>query len=547
MAEKKKKKKQQAPPQSFIDQAAIPMVFAGGLCLLVGLAMWAIKDKFGIPSIVFCGFGLALIGFAIYSKPEETKQVLKSRQMLMGTNTSVSMIALLGILVFVNYLGIRHHKRFDMTKMKQHTLSEQTVKILRGLKQPVEITAFYTERGMSKDFQQMQDLLADYKACSRKVKAEVVNPYLQRDRAEAMHVTSLGSTIVECGTKKETVSFANEQSLTSSILKVTRDMKKKVYFLSGHGEHSIDDFDQSSGYSGAKSALEKLNYEVSSLSLIRQQPTIPNDCKVLVIAGPKASLRTEEVKLVNEYLDGHGHGLIMLDPESPPMTDVIGKWGVSPEPGIVIERIAMLGYATAAPAIQRYEPHLITDPLRNMTSAFLLVRPLQADSSPPQGEPGGRPPSPNQVTPLIKSSDESVAGVKEASGKISIDPGKARKGPFVLAAAVTSGAPPPPQYPGAPPPPPDNTPKTRLVVVGDSDFAANRMIEDASLADGNLFTNIINWLAEEEDLVSIQPKEPYVNRINLTKEQIRKVMFTSIFLLPFCVLLAGGVVWWKRR
>lgn len=545
MAEKKKKKKQQAPPQSFIDQAAIPMVVAGGLCLLIGLAMWAIKNKFGIPSIVFCGFGLVLIGFAIYSKPEETKQLLKSRQMLMGTNTSVSVFALLGILVFVNYLGIRHHKRFDMTKMKQHTLSEQTTKILRGLKQPVEITAFYSPRGMSKDFQQMQDLIADYRACSRKVKAEVVDPYKSPARAQAMNVTSLGSTIVECGTKKETVSFANEQSLTSAILKVTRDMKKKVYFLTGHGEHDTQDFDQRKGYSEAKSELEKLNYEVDSLSLFKKQPTIPSDCKVLVVPGPKSPLIPQEEKLVNDYLDGRGHALVMLDPESPPLPEVLGKWGVEAEPGLVIEPMAQLFFSAAAPVIQQYESHLITDPLRNMTTMFLTARPLKAEATPPPGGPGGGSSSPNQVSPLAKTSADSWAEMDATSGKVKFDSGKDTKGPITLAAAVSSGASPPPQYPGAPPPPPDNSPKTRLVVVGDSDFAANEMIKQGG--NGNFFTNIISWLAEEEDLVSIQPKEPYVNRISFTKEQIRKVMFLSVFLLPFCVLLAGGVVWWKRR
>lgn len=542
MADKKKRKKQKTAPKSFIDQAALPMAVVGAVCILVGLSWWAIQDKFAVGCYIFCGVGLALIGVAVASKPAEVKSLITSRQMAMGTNTSVSILAVLGILVFVNYLGIRHHHRFDLTKRKQHTLSEQTVKILRGLKQPVEATAFYSPD--SRDYGQMEDLLREYEAHSRKLKGEVVNVLLSPDKAQQMNVNSPGTTVVMCGTKREEVSFANEQSLTSAILKVTRDQKKKIYFLAGHGEHDVDDSDQSKGYSEAKSSLEKLNYEVDRLSLFTKQPTIPNDCNVLVIAGPKTPLAPQEEKLVNDYLDGHGHGLVMLDPDSPPLASIINKWGVEAQAGVLIEPMAQFFFGAAYPVVQKYESHLITDPLRNTMSVFPMARPLRAESAPPSGGPES-PSGSNQVTPLIKTTADSWAEMDTGSKQVKFDEVKDTKGPCTIAAAVTSGSPPPPQYPGAPPPPPDNTPKTRLVVFGDSDFATNRALESG--ANGNLFTNVINWLAEEEDLVSIQPKEPYVTRVDLSKGQIRLVFFLSAIVVPFCVVLFGGFVWWKRR
>jgi len=145
----------------------------------------------------------------------------------------------------------------------------------------------------------------------------------------------------------------------------------------------------------------------------------------------------------------------------------------------------------------------------------------------------------------MKTTSDSWVEADISSGKVRYDEGKDKKGPFTLGGVVTSGSPPPPQYPGAPPPPPDTSPKTRLVVLGDSDFAANEWLN--KYANRDLFANAINWLAEREDLVSIQPKEPYYTNVDLTRSQTRLVFFLTVVILPVGVLLTGGAVWWKRR
>jgi len=544
MADKKRKKKKGAE-RTFADMAAIPMAVSGAGAVLIGLIAWSIQGKFGWVAILFCVVGLVLIGAGVALKPKEVKELIRSRQMMMGTSTSVSILAVLGILIFVNYIAIRHHHRFDWTKMKQHTLSEQTRKVLKGLKKDISITAFYSPES-GRDMAQMEDLLREYKEHSRKVKTEVVNALLQPDKAQMMQVDRLGTTIVECGEEREQVTSANEQSLTSAILKVSDPTERKVYFLSGHGEHDINDMDQQKGYTDAKKALEELNYKVDALSLLQKQPTIPEDCTVLVIAGPKKPLIKEESSLINDYLSGQGRLLAMVDPESPALSEILAPWEVEALPGVVIELSQNYFFSVGMPVVNQYEPHLITNPMRNLATVFPLVRPIKAESTPPpSGEPGYPPPSANQASPLLRTTSDSWVESDISSGKVSYDEGKDEKGPFSIAAAVASGSPPPPQYPGAPPPPPDDSPKTRLVVVGDSDFAANEWLK--AFANRDLFTNMVNWLAEREDLVSIQPKEPYVTTVDLTKSQVKLVFFFTVVIVPVLVLLTGGIVWWKRR
>jgi ABC-type uncharacterized transport system involved in gliding motility auxiliary subunit len=89
----------------------------------------------------------------------------------------------------------------------------------------------------------------------------------------------------------------------------------------------------------------------------------------------------------------------------------------------------------------------------------------------------------------------------------------------------------------------------RLVVIGDADFASNGVLSSVSGGIGNvdLFMNSIGWLAQEEALISIRPKEAVDRTVLMTPPQARAVIYSSILFLPGLVLLAGAYIWWKRR
>ena len=59
-----------------------------------------------------------------------------------GTMSIVSIVVFLAILVAVNYLGTRQSKRWDLTANQVYSLSDQTIKILKDLKEPVKVTVF---------------------------------------------------------------------------------------------------------------------------------------------------------------------------------------------------------------------------------------------------------------------------------------------------------------------------------------------------------------------------------------------------------------------
>ncbi|NCO42269.1 MAG: hypothetical protein COZ06_27080 [Armatimonadetes bacterium CG_4_10_14_3_um_filter_66_18] len=554
MARTRKKK-----PETFMEAAAGPAAFAGVLIVLLGFAAMAVAQKLNLYVYAIFAVGLVLFAAALAAKPTEALAFLKSRQAKLGANATVTMLLFLGIIVLVNIVSNRHHTRLDLTKNKVHTLSPQTKKILKSLKTELKVTAFYSSTGGG-DFQRVRDLLEGYRFVNpAKVKVKVVDPNLHPSLAKAYNISSLSTTVFECPKteKKENVSSGDEQDFTSAILKVTKDQKKKFYFLQGHGEHKWDGYDEE-GLSSLKAALEKQNHECAELNLMTQQ-TIPADCTVLVLCGPKLALHEQETDTLRDYLEAHGRAMLMIDPptrsdpEAEELSGLLSRWGVTPVGKVVVEPVNNLFNDPSVVTVTKYEQHEITKPLGGYSYASLFFLPahlkLEETTPPPPDQYGGPPPQPTtdfEVHSLAKSSAESWEVTNYSPQDFKQRPSDS-KGPFDLAAVVTSGAPQPPPNPYGPPPPEDKDgEKTRLVVVADSNCATNAQLFGLR-QNANFLMNALNWLAEESELIAIQPKDRTKNTITLTGSQETLVKLLSRYLLPLTCFLTGLVVWWKRR
>ena len=93
--------------------------------------------------------------------------------------------------------------------------------------------------------------------------------------------------------------------------------------------------------------------------------------------------------------------------------------------------------------------------------------------------------------------------------------------------------------------PEPNKPETRIVAIGDSDFASNSYVGVAGNRD--LFLNTVNWLAQQENLISVRPRDPQDRRVNLTAGQDRFIFLLTVLIIPGFVLLGGIQTWWRRR
>jgi ABC-type uncharacterized transport system involved in gliding motility auxiliary subunit len=310
--------------------------------------------------------------------------------------------------------------------------------------------------------------------------------------------------------------------------------EKTVCFTTGEGEHSLDDTDQD-GYSAAKDALTRDNYKTQTLSLL-EKPEIPTSCTSLVIAGPHTDYPQPVVDKLKSYVENNGRVLFLLDPpidagkarysENAALVGVLAGWGVTLNKDLVIETSGVGGLYGLGPEVAlatQYGTHAIVREMKRSATALPLTRSLTVKSG-----------DKTTVEKLISTSDSSVATTQLASLSQKIDPSKLDAKSYDVAAAGSYRT-------GKPNP----TDEGRFVVVGSSDWVSNYAFQFAG--NRNLFLNMMNWLSNDEDLISIRPKDPEDRRLEMTRSQMILVRTTSQFLIPLGIILAGVLVWMKRR
>jgi len=467
---------------------------------------------------------------------------LKARQTKYSAYAFLYIAVVVGVLVFVNVFADRYNKSYDSTANKQFSLSEQTIKIVKGLKTDTELTYF------GSDFTEARDTLDRYSSLSPKVHARYIDPERKPQEARAAGFRPDSPVVVDTGLRKEGAKSLTEEEITAALIRATRTGERTVCMLSAAGEHSADEQD-GRGYSDLKALLERENYKVRTESLapkgveagkaltLGQQELASNveigkDCTVLVIGGPKSDYPVPVVSAIEKYVEGGGRALILLDTtlrlgtseppaENEELDKVLGKWGVTPDKDLVLDLSgfgSLFNLGPEIPFIISYESHAITQPLTRIPTAYPLARSLEVKST-----------DKTTVTKLVDTTDRSVGTDSISHGRV--DTSKGKKGPLTLAAAGT--------YNGSP--------QGRFVVVGTSYAAENSMLGSRQLGNRDLFVNMVNWLSSDEDLISIQPKSRDDRPVNLTTQRMQATFWFGVVVVPLLVVGTGFFTWWKRR
>jgi ABC-type uncharacterized transport system involved in gliding motility auxiliary subunit len=453
---------------------------------------------------------------------------LKARQTQYAAYLTVYVLIVIAILAVANILSNRYNKSFDTTSNKRYSLSPQTAKIVKELKQPATIT-YYDQ---SNRFEQGKDLLEQYAALSPKLKIEYVDPDKKPQLATAAGVKNYGTAIVEIGAKKEEAKGFTEEGITGAFIRVLKNNTRTVCFVQGNGEHRIDDSDRS-GYSRLKDLLAKDNYETKSIDLL-QKAEIPQECTALVVGGPHTDYADPQVGAIKTYVENGGRALFLLDPplkigraevaDNDALDKVLADWGVTPEKNLILDmnpigQISGLGPQVAL--VTSYDSHPIVNEMKGSATGFPLSRSLDVKNG-----------AKTTVEKLFETSGTSLATAKLNSPEVDVNDPKNVKGPLTIAAAgmYNTGK--------------ENS-QGRFVVVGSSDWAANSFLPFNGNRD--LALNAMNWLSSDEDLISIRPKDRDDRRITLTVSQMAGVRNTSLIFFPLVVIVMGISVWWRRR
>ncbi len=455
-------------------------------------------------------------------------QWLKARQTKYGAYAGIYLLVVLAILVVVNFLANRYNKSFDTTSNKRYSLSEQTQKIVKGLKQNATIT-YYNQ---STHFQEGKDLLDEYANLSTKIHVAYVDPDKSPELARAAGIRNFGTAVVQVGAKKEIAKDMTEEGITGAFIRDLKGTTRTVCFVTGSGEHQIDNTERD-GLSHFKDLVARDEYQAKSIDLL-QTAQVPADCTTVVIAGPTHDYQQPEIDAIKNYVEGGGRAFFMLDPPiqfgnsaisaNDALTNVLQSWGVTLDKNMILDLNPVGQLAGLGPQVvlvTSYASQPIVSDMRGSAVGIPLSRSVEIKDT-------GK----TSVQKLFDSSGSSLATSNLSSPQVTVADPQNRKGPFTIAAAGTYNT-------GKP------NSEGRFVVIGSSSWAANRFL--GFNGNGDLALNAVNWLSSDEDLISIRPKPPEDRRITMTRAQLILVRTVSQFVLPLIVVIAGTMVWWKRR
>jgi ABC-type uncharacterized transport system involved in gliding motility auxiliary subunit len=455
-------------------------------------------------------------------------QWLKARQTKYAAYATTYVLLVITVVVVANVIADRFNKSYDTTSNKRYSLSEQTAKIVKSLKQNATITYF----NQSTRFGDGKDLLDEYANLSPKVRVEYVDPDKNPQAARAAGIRNFGTAVVQIGTRKEEAKSMTEEGITGAFIRDLKSSTRTVCFVTGSGERQIEDSDRE-GLSRFRDFLAKDNYESKTINLL-QKAEVPNDCTTLVVAGPTRNYEQPEVEAIKKYVEGGGRALLMLDAplksgrseidDNDALAGILQNWGVTLNKDLILDLNPigqLVGLGPQVALVTSYESQPIVSELKGTATAFPLSRSLEIKST-----------DKSSVQKLFDSSGTSLATGNLSSATVNVNDPKNKKGPLAIAAAGTY-----------------NTGKEnsqgRFVVVGSSSWVANGFI--SFNGNNDLALNTINWLSSDEDLISIRPKEREDRRVTMTRAQLSWVRATSQFLLPAIVVITGIGVWWKRR
>ena len=465
-------------------------------------------------------------------KNRAARKVQWKRVAWLASGTSLLIVLLVG----VNYFAYRLPYHWDVTQYSQHTLTQATGTFIRDIEQPIELTAFYV--GLPPKY--LADLLNEYQRISNgKITINIVDPI--QDIAYAAKYGNVISgeerkLIVVSGERRKDIDFSDspltEEQLTNALMRVARE-SRQVYFLTGHGERSLS-VEGNESFSLFAALLRANNIHSKSLMLGVEQ-TIPDDCDVLIIAGPSTKLTEQEALLVQSYLEQGGDALFLIEAvtlsqaevaptaeredKSPTLNNVLNNWGIDVGSDIVVDLSNHIGGDVGSPATRNYVAHkAITEGLDYTfyirPRSIAVVDQLRASL---------------RVAPIVLTASEKQSWAETSRTlDINFDEGVDTPGPVPIAYVIWEEK--------------EKAEKsdTRIIAFTDADFLSNAYLNQYSNAEMGM--NIVNWLSELDYTVFLDQKKVEVERLDLTSKQ-RRIVVALLFLMPLLFALRGLCVW----
>lgn len=451
-------------------------------------------------------------------------------------NTAYSVLLLLAAIAIYELVAL-HPLYWDITRNASNSLSESSADTLKQLHGTLNITMYANSKDAELgDIEQLvRDFIGQYQRYKPDITLTFVDPV---KNAEAMRKTEIRNNremVLEYRGRSEHLTLLNEQSVTSALLRLAHSTDQKLMYVDGHGERKLDGIaNYDLGEFGKK--LKQNGFRLSSLNLALAQD-VPGNGSVLIITQPQINLLPGEVNKILRYVDNGGNLLWLLDAQPlHGLERLADRLGVMLTPGTIVDPDAQKMNAPVNWTLgASYPPHPVTHNF-NLITAFPDARSLgiednaREDSSKADSEDEHHHSSAWHRSTLIEVASNGWISRNPIPKNPHFDKNRDIPGPFSLAISLQRTI---------------NEHEQRIVVVGSGAFLANAYSGNGGNMD--LGINMINWLANEEHLITTQPRATIDSAITLSKNQLNVISYSFIILIPLLLLGTGAVIWWRRR
>ena len=501
------------------------------------------------------------------TEPRSKPSFSPYRRWGLGLHLGLLVLAVFSVVVMVNYLSRDYFLRLHVATHATEPLAPRTVRFLQSLTNRVNVTLYYDkddpfystvvdlferipggqspalppDRGLQarsgrRRSSSKPNTASWPRPMPRTSSSSIAKAGLNTSKATNWPSTRLnrwsGSRTVSFAANRST--FAGERAFTAALIYVTDPKPLKAYFLTGHGEHGIDDKSEDVGYLKLACLFGENCITNESLELLGTNQ-VPMDCNLLVVAGPTTALKDEELEKIDQYLSQGGRLLALFSVQSlnhgeTGLEKVLAKWGVEVGHNIITDPERTLGSGRDV-IVESFGNHQIVNPLLQSSLHMILPRSVGKLRSRPQAADAPR------VEEIAFSGPKSFEEIPLPGLKSFVKSTTRPPQPYPLIVAVEKGA------------IKDvitGRGTTRMIIVGDSVFLANHMIDSAANRDFAGYA--VNWLLDRPQLLEgIGPRPVKEYRLIMTKTQLQSTEWILLGALPGAALLLGSLVWLRRR
>lgn len=433
---------------------------------------------------------------------------------------SLFVLLLLLLVGLLGYLGREYNVQWDISQNGRNTLNQASAEILQKMDGPVTVTVYVTDQDAR--LGDIRNIISEFLRLYQRIKPDFTFTFI--DPTEHPKVTQEagikvnGEMVVTFNGRSEHLTIVNEQVFTNLLIRLVRSGEKLVMGLSGHGERRLDGrANHDLGEFGKQLSMK--GFKTDSLNLAIAQD-VPTNASVLIIASPQVDLLKGEVDIILAYVARGGNLLWLIDQESlRGLQPLAEKLSLTLTPGVVVDPQSQQLKAPITFALgANYGQHPITRNFNNIT-IFPFARQISLNESKEW----------NSVS-LVEVAQNGWLETGKLESDVTFDEMYDVAGPISIAAALRRTL---------------QDREQHVVVIGSGHFLANSYLGNGSNLDFGI--NLINWLVEDENLITIQPRATLDSNLTMSKSALTVIVSVFLIILPLFFLVCGITVWWQRR